>query len=147
MKKILKTLKNISDWALYVRNSDWIKTSIASWWTFVSYKAKELMRMYKKYFSVEADEWLDSYKITAISETEVQIVDKKWKEVISMKVEVDEQTEEATLYLWIWWTWKEESDSTIIALIEELIDEVVDWDNIVKKSDAETLVAEYNSLT
>lgn len=148
--KILKTVKNISWGALLVRNSDWVKSSISNNGTFVTYKWKQLLRMYKSYFTVVSDEDPETpvYKITAVSDSIVTIEDKHWFEVISMKVEtttVDEE-EVTTFYLGIGGTYKADSDEDIIALVTEMIESVVAWDNIVTQEDANTLVTEYNSL-
>ncbi len=148
MKKTLQTVKNISWGTLYVRNSDWKKTDVSNNWTFVTYKSKELLRLYWKYFTVVSDENPDTpvYKITAVSESIVSIVDKKWAEIISMKVETDDK-DVSTFYLWIGWTRKADDDADTIALVEEMIESVIAWDNIVEKSDADTLIAEYESLS
>lgn len=151
--KILKTVKNISWATLKVRNSDWVKWDIANNWTFVTYKWKELLRMYKTKFSIASDENPETpvYKITAISDSQVEIVDKKWKEVISMKVEEDkvEEGEEQTysFYLGIGWEWKKEEKEAIITKVTAMIEEVAAGDNIVKQEDAQALVTEYNTLS
>jgi len=147
MKKILKTVKNVSWETMYVRNSDWVKANVSNNWTFVTYKRKSLLRLYSNYFTIVSDEdpTTPVYKITAVSESQVSIVDKKWAEVISMKVETDDK-DVSTFYLWIGWTRKADDDADTIALVEEMITSVVAWDNIVKKADADTLVAEYQSL-
>ncbi len=147
MKKILKTVKNVSWETMYVRNSDWVKANVSNNWTFVTYKRKSLLRLYSNYFTIVSDEdpTTPVYKITAVSESQVSIVDKKWAEVISMKVETDDK-DVSTFYLWIGWSRKADDDADTIALVEEMITSVVAWDNIVKKADADTLVAEYQSL-
>lgn len=147
MKKILKTVKNVSWETMYVRNSDWVKANVSNNWTFVTYKRKSLLRLYSNYFTIVSDEdpTTPVYKITAVSESQVSIVDKKWAEIISMKVETDDK-DVSTFYLWIGWTRKADDDADTIALVEEMITSVVAWDNIVKKADADTLVAEYQSL-
>ena len=147
MKKILKTVKNVSWETMYVRNSDWVKANVSNNWTFVTYKRKSLLRLYSNYFTIVSDEdpTTPVYKITAVSESQVSIVDKKGAEVISMKVETDDK-DVSTFYLWIGWTRKADDDADTIALVEEMITSVVAWDNIVKKADADTLVAEYQSL-
>jgi hypothetical protein len=65
-----------------------------------------------------------------------------------MKVETEWtwDDEVSTFYLWIGWSRKADDDADTIALVEEMITSVVAWDNIVKKADADTLVAEYQSL-
>lgn len=147
MKKILKTVKNVSWETMYVRNSDRVKANVSNNWTFVTYKRKSLLRLYSNYFTIVSDEdpTTPVYKITAVSESQVSIVDKKGAEVISMKVETDDK-DVSTFYLWIGWTRKADDDADTIALVEEMITSVVAWDNIVKKADADTLVAEYQSL-
>lgn len=147
MKKILKTVKNVSWETMYVRNSDWVKTNVSNNWTFVTYKRKSLLRLYSNYFTIVSDEdpTTPVYKITAVSESQVSIVNKKWAEIISMKVETDDK-DVSTFYLWIGWSRKADDDADTIALVEEMITSVVAWDNIVKKADADTLVAEYQSL-
>lgn len=147
MKKILKTVKNVSWETMYVRNSDWVKANVSNNWTFVTYKRKSLLRLYSNYFTIVSDEdpTTPVYKITAVSESQVSIVDKKGAEVISMKVETDDK-DVSTFYLWIGWSRKADDDADTIALVEEMITSVVAWDNIVKKADADTLVAEYQSL-
>ncbi len=147
MKKILKTVKNVSWETMYVRNSDWVKANVSNNWTFVTYKRKSLLRLYSNYFTIVSDEdpTTPVYKITAVSESQVSIVDKKWAEIISMKVETDDK-DVSTFYLWIGWSRKADDDADTIALVEEMITSVVAWDNIVKKADADTLVAEYQSL-
>lgn len=147
MKKILKTVKNVSWETMYVRNSDWVKANVSNNWTFVTYKRKSLLRLYSNYFTIVSDEdpTTPVYKITAVSESQVSIVDKKWAEIISMKVETDDK-DVSTFYLWIGWSRKADDDADTIALVEEMITSVVTWDNIVKKADADTLVAEYQSL-
>lgn len=149
MKKVLKTVKNTSEGALLVRNSDGVKKEVASNGTFVTYKRKELMRLYKSYFTITSDEDGEVYKITAISESVVSIVDKKNKEVISMKVETTkvDDTDVSTFYLWIGDSRKADDDADIIALVEEMITSVVAGDNVVSKEDADELVAEYNTLS
>lgn len=150
MKKILKTVKNVSWETMYVRNSDWVKANVSNNWTFVTYKRKSLLRLYSNYFTIVSDEdpTTPVCKITAVSESQVSIVDKKGAEVISMKVETEWtwDDEVSTFYLWIGWTRKADDDADTIALVEEMITSVVAWDNIVKKADADTLVAEYQSL-
>lgn len=147
MKKILKTVKNVSWETMYVRNSDWVKANVSNNWTFVTYKRKSLLRLYSNYFTIVSDEdpTTPVYKITAVSESQVSIVNKKWAEIISMKVETDDK-DVSTFYLWIGWSRKADDDADTIALVEEMITSVVAWDNIVKKADADTLVAEYQSL-
>ena len=147
MKKILKTVKNISWETMYVRNSDWVKTNVSNNWTFVTYKRKGLLRLYSNYFTIVSDEdpTTPVYKITAVSESQVSIVDKKWAEIISMKVETDDK-DVSTFYLWIGWSRKADDDADTIALVEEMITSVVAWDNIFKKDYAYTLVSEYQSL-
>lgn len=149
--KILKTVKNISWGALLVRNSDWVKSSISNNGTFVTYKWKQLLRMYKSYFTVVSDEDPETpvYKITANADETVSIVDKKWKEVISMKVETETVQEEevTTFYLWIGGVWKEEDKEAVITKVEAMIEETIAWDNIVEQADAQELVDEYNTLS
>lgn len=132
---------------MYVRNSDWVKANVSNNWTFVTYKRKSLLRLYSNYFTIVSDEdpTTPVYKITAVSESQVSIVNKKWAEIISMKVETDDK-DVSTFYLWIGWSRKADDDADTIALVEEMITSVVAWDNIVKKADADTLVAEYQSL-
>lgn len=150
--KILKTVKNTSGATQKVRNSDWKKVDISNNGTFTTYKWKQLLRMYWSLFTIVSDEDPDTpvYKITAISDSVVTIEDKHWFEVISMKVEEDEVEEWAeqtyTFYLGIGWEWKKEEKEAVITKVEGMIEEVANWDNIVKQSDANELVTEYNSL-
>lgn len=148
--KILKTVKNVS-WATQkVRNSDWKKVDISNNGTFTTYKWKSLLRMYTSLFTIVSDEDPETpvYKITAVSDSVVTIEDKHWFEVISMKVETTTVSEEevTTFYLGIGGVYKADSDEAIIALVTEMIESVVAWDNIVTQEDANTLVTEYNSL-
>ena len=147
MKKVLKTIKNVSWSSLLVRNSDGVKKEVANNKTFVSYKAKELLRLYSSYFTVvsEEPETTEVYKVSADDNGIVSIVNKRGAEIISMKVET--VSEENTFYLWIGGTRKADDDSDTIELVSAIITSVVNGVNILEKEDADTLVEEYNSLS